>query len=68
MGLILSRTVFIDALSINSGTITPHETLLDHCFDPNSIELCIFCELYFDVVLSPVFKYKVLVGVLSSSI
>ena len=28
------------------------------CFDPNSIELCIFCGLYFDFVLSPVFKYK----------
>ena len=22
-----------------------------NCLDPNSIELCIFCELYFDFVL-----------------
>ena len=29
-----------------------------NCFDPNSIELCIFCGLYFDFVLSPVFQYK----------
>ena len=39
-----------------------------NCFDPNSIELCIFCGLYFDFVLLPVFKYKALVGVSSSSI
>ena len=39
-----------------------------NCFDPNSIELCIFCRLYFDFVLSPAFKYKALVGVLSSFI
>ena len=42
-----------------------------NCFDPNSIKsikLCIFCGLYFDFVLSPVFKYKALVDVLSSSI
>ena len=38
------------------------------CFDPNSIELCTFCGLYFDFALSPVFKYKALVGVLSSPI
>ena len=39
-----------------------------NCLDPNSMNLCSFCELYFDFVLSPVFKYKALVGVLSSSI
>ena len=42
-----------------------------NCFDPNSIKsikLSIFCGLYFDFVLSPVFKYKALVDVLSSSI
>ena len=39
-----------------------------NCFDPNSVELCIVCGLYFDFVLSRVFKYKALVGVLSSSI
>jgi len=39
-----------------------------NCFDPNSIELCIFCGLYFNFILLPVFKYKALVGVLSSSI
>ena len=39
-----------------------------NCFDPNSIELCIFCGLYFEFVLSPVFKYKALVCVLYSSI
>ena len=39
-----------------------------NCFDPNSIELCIFCRLYFDFFLSPVFKYKALVGDLSSFI
>ena len=39
-----------------------------NCFDPNSIELCIFCKLYFDFFLSPVFKYKALVGDLSSFI
>ena len=39
-----------------------------NCFDPNSIELCFFCGLYFDFVLSPVFKYKALAGILSSSI
>ena len=39
-----------------------------NCFDPNSIELCIFCRLYFHLVLSPVFKYKALVCVLSCSI
>ena len=33
-----------------------------------SLELCIFCGLYFDFVLSPVFKYKAVVGVLCSSI
>ena len=38
------------------------------CFNPNSIELRIFCGLYFDFVLSTVIKYKALVGVLSSSI
>ena len=46
-----------------SDSITPHETWLD----PNSFELCIFCKLYFDFVLTPEFKYKALVGVLSSS-
>ena len=35
------------------------------CFNPNSIELRIFCGLYFDFVLSTVIKYKALVGVLS---
>ena len=39
-----------------------------NCFNPNSIELRIFCGLYFDFVLSTVIKYKALVGVLSSSI
>ena len=39
-----------------------------NCFDPNSLELCIFCRLYFDFFLSPVFKYKALVGDLSSFI
>ena len=33
-----------------------------------SLELCIFCGFYFDFVLSPVFKYKAVVGVLCSSI
>ena len=46
-----------------------HHIKLDlNCFDPNSIELCIFCELYFDFASLPVFKYKALVGVISSSI
>ena len=49
-----------------SNPITPHESFLN-CFDPNSIKLCIFFGLYFDFLLSPVFKYKALVGVLSSS-
>ena len=39
-----------------------------NCFDRNSVELCIFCRLYFNFVLSPVFKYKALAGILSSSI
>ena len=39
-----------------------------NCFDPNLIELCIFCGLYFDFFLSSVFKYKALVGDLSSFI
>ena len=39
-----------------------------NCFNPNSIELRIFCGLYFDFVLSTVIKHKALVGVLSSSI
>ena len=39
-----------------------------NCLNPNSIELRIFCGLYFDFVLSTVIKYKALVGVLSSSI
>ena len=39
-----------------------------NCFDPNLIELCIFCGLYFDFFLSSVFKYKGLVGDLSSFI
>ena len=42
-----------------SNPIMPHE---------KSLQLCIFCGLYFDFVLSPVFKYKALAGVLSSSI
>ena len=41
----------------------------DLSFDPNSIELCSsFFRLYFDLVLSPVFQYKVLVAVFSFSI
>ena len=39
-----------------------------NCFDPNLIELCIFCGLYFDFFLSSVSKYKGLVGDLSSFI
>ena len=33
-----------------------------NCFDPDSIELGIFCEQYFDFILLPVFKYKALGG------
>ena len=39
-----------------------------NCFDSNSIELYIFCRLYFDFVLSSVFKHKVVLAVLSSAI
>ena len=42
-----------------SNPIMPHEKCL---------QLCVFGGLYFDFVLSPVFKYKALAGVLSSSI
>ena len=49
-----------------SNPITPHETCWTVLIQIQ-IELCIFFGLYFDFVLSPVFKYKALVGVLSSS-
>ena len=39
-----------------------------NCFDPNSIELCIFAGYISIFVLLPVFKYKALVRVLPSSI
>ena len=64
VGFIQSRTVL--PMHRQSNPITPHETFLN-CFDPSSIKLCIFFGLYFDFVLSPVFRYKALVGVLSSS-
>ena len=50
-----------------SNPIMPHETWLELFSSNFKIELRIFCGLYFDSVLSPVFKYKALVGVLSSS-
>ena len=65
VGFIQSRTVL--PMHRQSNPITPHETFLN-CFDPSSIKLCIFFGLYFDFVLSRVFKYKALVGDLSSFI
>ena len=64
IGFIQSQTVL--PMHRQSNPITPHETF-SNCFDPNSIKLCIFFGLYFNFLLSPVFKYKALVGVLSSS-
>ena len=65
VGFIQSRMILL--MRRQSNPITPMERDLN-CFDPNSIELCIFYWLYFDFVLLPVFKYKAFVGVLSSSI
>ena len=50
-----------------SNPITPHETCLELVWSKFKLN-CVFFGLYFDFVLSPVFKYKALVGVLSSSI
>ena len=65
VGFIQSRMILL--MRRQSNPITPMECDLN-CFDPNPIELCIFYWLYFDFVLLPVFKYKAVVGVLSSSI
>ena len=62
VGFIQSRTVLL--MRRQTNPITQHETWLKLFWS----KLCIFCGLYFDFVLSPVFKDKPLVGVLSSSI
>ena len=57
VGFIQSRTVLL--MRRQTNPITPHETWLNLFWS----KLCIFCGLYFDFVLSPVFKDKPLVGV-----
>ena len=59
VGFIQSRTVLL--MRRKSNPITPHETCLELFWSKFScIELCIFCGLHFDFVLSPVFNYKAL--------
>ena len=59
VGFIQSRTVLL--MRRKSNPITPHETCLELFWSKfNCIELCIFCGLHFDFVLSPVFNYKAL--------
>ena len=50
VGFIQSRTVLL--MRRQTNPITPHETWLNLFWS----KLCIFCGLYFDFVLSPVFR------------